>query len=95
MRIIRVLEGYRGRSTNEQYIAPREYEDTDPALYGLTDFLIGTGRAGIIREVIEVPPADEGDATPQLSAKERKALEAAEAKRRAEKDAADKEAKTE
>lgn len=45
IRRIRVLIGYRGKRTHEQFIAPGDYAETDPALYGLVDFLLESGRA--------------------------------------------------
>ena len=45
IRRLRVVVGYRGRRTHEQYIAPGLYAETDPALHGLADFLLDSGRA--------------------------------------------------
>lgn len=45
IRRIRVLIGYRGKRTHEQFIAPGIYAETDPALHGLADFLLESGRA--------------------------------------------------
>lgn len=44
-RRVLVTIGYRGRATNEQFIEPGEYDENAVALYGLADFLVGTGRA--------------------------------------------------
>lgn len=42
---IKVDPGYRGRRTNEQFIAPGVYDFDDPALFGTAQYLIDAGRA--------------------------------------------------
>lgn len=62
--MIKVNEFYRGRSTGEQPIAPGVYSADDPALFGLADFLVESGRAERIGG--EPTPAAE----PQLDSQE-------------------------
>jgi hypothetical protein len=43
--MIRVLHNYGGRNTKEQRILPGEYADSDPALFGLAEYLVEHGHA--------------------------------------------------
>lgn len=52
---IQVTTNYRGRRTQEQLIAPGIYFREDPALFGLADFLVETGRAIEIKGGPQVP----------------------------------------
>lgn len=52
---IEVKQTYRGRKTREQPIHPGIYFREDPALFGLADFLIETGRAIEIKGESQVP----------------------------------------
>lgn len=52
---IQVTQNYRGRRTQEQLIAPGIYFREDPALFGLADFLIETGRAIEIKGGPQLP----------------------------------------
>lgn len=45
IRRIRVITGYRGKRSHEQFIAPGDYAEIDPILHGLADFLLDSGRA--------------------------------------------------
>lgn len=42
---IRVLFGYRGRLTQEQFIPAGVYPEDDPILCGLADYLVSNGHA--------------------------------------------------
>ncbi len=41
----RVLSGYQGRPTNEQWIGPGVYENDDPRLFGRAMYLVENGHA--------------------------------------------------
>lgn len=47
---LRLLHGYRGRRSQEQYIPAGEYVRGDPALMGLEDYLIENGHAVEVKE---------------------------------------------
>jgi len=73
MRQLSLKRVYRGTRTQEQPIFPGVYAETDPALYGLGDYLVANRHATWIKEPpkvatvvlehpdIPTPPADEGD----------------------------------
>jgi hypothetical protein len=47
---IRVLEGYRGRPSNEQFIPAGDYPANDPALHGAGAYLLESGFAVSLSE---------------------------------------------
>lgn len=49
-KVVIVTKGYRGPSTNEQWVEPGTYEVDDPGLHGGQKRLIAVGRARIITE---------------------------------------------
>jgi hypothetical protein len=54
--MIRLLEYYSGRLTNERLIAPGDYEDDDPALFGLRDRLLEMRAAVVLTVDAPAPP---------------------------------------
>ncbi len=58
---IEVTTGYRGRRTDEAWIAPGVYAADDPALHGQASFLIDSGRARWLTRpaaLPDVPPQE-------------------------------------
>lgn len=53
--MIHLKQNYRGRLTKNQLIPPGKYEETDPALFGLAEYLIENGHAVRIAPVPSKP----------------------------------------
>lgn len=75
---IQLLRSYRGHLTNEQLIQPGTYDDNDPLLMGLADYLIQNGHATIIDDglplVVSEPEVDAESSAGFLTHKEILAL---------------------
>lgn len=67
---IRLLDGYRGKFTREQFIPAGEYRRDDPVLCGLAEYLVETGHAvwvGVAQPVavpIPLAPIEPPEAIP-------------------------------
>lgn len=55
--MIRVLQNYGGYNTNERRILPGEYDDNDPRLFGIGDYLVQHGHA--VRVSLTTAPGGE------------------------------------
>lgn len=54
--IIKVIESYRGRKTEERLVEPGVYELGDPRLFGCGKLLLELGKAVIVQEDVAPVP---------------------------------------